>query len=554
MDGEDERPVGPPPAEDPFAAASAYEPEPVHSRASRARITAWIVVLIVLLAGGGAALVLRATNAEQGVDKLIPDDVAAYVKISLKPSTQQQAALRSLIGRYPSDLRDSFGTKIDDLLDGAFKDLGLSYRTDVKPWIGGQLAIVVRSPGGTTSDAPNSEPSVIGVVPIKDASSAKKALDRAHAKDPTFVFQIAGAVVYLGDTTDKITEFRNAVKVGHTLADNATYQREHASAGGDGLVFTYVDFSKLVGFAKALPGDILGSAGLAPGGGVLSASLRAESSGLVLSGHTQSAPSSKQKAGKPKLLESAPSDLLGSLTIFDIGNTLKTLLKALAQFGGLGSASPVSLSPQAFPNPQDIIKQFEQAVGVNLEKDLLPWLHGEFTIVVGSISQPPIPDIGIVIAPTDKAALARTMKALRSHLGQLLQGMGAGVSSLSDGFVVRIPDGPPIVARVGSDRVVIADSATYAATLLKASSSALGNDAVYRSAVDGSKPTVFQLFLRVDRVRAIAEGFAKLGDPDGYTTYERDVQPFLKPIQALGMQVTVNGKDVEFRLVLTIPK
>ncbi|MGZ4144688.1 MAG: hypothetical protein ACXVPP_05980, partial [Actinomycetota bacterium] len=75
-----------------------------------------------------------------------------------------------------------------------------------------------------------------------------------------------------------------------------------------------------------------------------------------------------------------------------------------------------------------------------------------------------------------------------------------------------------------------------------------------KSAVDPSKPTVFQMFLRIDRVRTLVEALMKLSDPKGYADYEANVQPALKPLQALGMQVTINGADQDFRMVVTVAK
>ena len=63
---------------------------------------------------------------------------------------------------------------------------------------------------------------------------------------------------------------------------------------------------------------------------------------------------------------------------------------------------------------------------------------------------------------------------------------------------------------------------------------------------------VNQLF--VDRVRTLVEALFKLNDPSGYDAYERNVQPFVKPLQALGIQSTMSGGSQDFRLIITIAK
>jgi len=533
---------------------AAYEPVASPARASRVRVTALVVAVLLVLTGAGTALLLRASNSEQSVDKLIPESVAAYVKFSLHPSMQQQQAVQDLLSRFPASVRGQVGTKIDDALESALKDLGISYKNDVKPWVGGQIALAVLTPGGTTSDAPSTTPNVIGVLPVKDASAAQKALSKIKAGPNVPAYEVMGGVVYLGKTQGDIDTFRNAVTAGHTLADNASYKREHDRAGGDGLLFAYADLSKLAGVAPSLRGDILGGSALTGGTGVVAAALRAEPEGLVLKAHSSVPTSAKSpKGGTFKLLPQTPDDLLGSVSFFDLGDLVGNLLKALS--GGFG-ISPASINGQQVPGLPEVasaLQQFEQALGLNLQKDLLPWLRGEFSVVVGPVTTPPIPDIGILIEPTDQAALGRTMSALRTHLGRLVSSLGGKVTTESNGLTIRIPQGPAIVVRTAPGRVIIATEA-YANRLLHASGSTLAGDTVYKSAVDPSKPTAFQLFVRLDRVRILAEGFLKLSNPSRYSEYETKIQPLLKPLQALGIQTTISGSDQEFDLIITIAK
>jgi len=534
---------------------AAYEQPGPPVRVSHVRVTALVVAVLLVITGVGTALVLRASNSEQSVDKFIPDAVAAYVKVSLHPSVQQQQALQDLLSRFPSSVRGNVGSRIDDILESGLKDIGLSYKADVKPWVGGQIALAVLAPGGATSDAPSSIPNVIGVIPVKDVSAAQTALTKIKAKNPKApAYEVAGSVVYLGRTQGEIDAFRNAVTAGHTLADNASYKREHDRAGGDGLLFAYADLSKLGALAPSLRGDILGGSALTGGTGLVTASLRAEAEGLVLDAHS-STPTSKnsQKGGTFKLLPQVPDDILGSISFFDLGDLVGNFLKAVS--GGL-SVTPTSFDGQQIPGLSQVssaLQEFERALGLNLQKDLLPWLKGEFSIVVGSVTTPPIPDIGILIEPTDQAALGRTLKALREHLGGLAHSFGGTVTTQSNGLTVHIKQGPSIVIRTGPRRLVIATE-SFANRLLNASGASLSGNTVYKAVVDPSKPTAFQLFLRLDRIRTLVEGFLKLANPSGYSEYETKYQPLLKPLQALGIQATISGSEQDFRLVIAIAK
>ncbi|HJT37679.1 MAG TPA: DUF3352 domain-containing protein, partial [Actinomycetota bacterium] len=289
------------------------------------------------------------------------------------------------------------------------------------------------------------------------------------------------------------------------------------------------------------------------GSGIIALSLQAQSQGIVLSGHSSlPASAAGAKGGTFKILPTTPDDLLGSVSFFDlgdlVGNVLKTLDRGLSlQPAALGAPQVPGLSSAAAA-----LQEIQRALGLNLQKDLLPWLKGELSIVVGPVTHPPIPDIGILIQPTDQAALGRTMKALKTHLAALLGSKGK-VHADASGLTITTSLGPEIVVRTTSDRVVIA-TAQYAQRLLNPSGATLANDTVYMAAIDPSKPTVFQLFVRLDRVRTLVEGFLKLSDPSGYANYERNVQPSLTPLQALAIQTTVSGNSQDFRLVLTIAK
>jgi len=552
----DEQPPGPDqPTPSPYeAGAAAYEPVTPASRASRAKVTALILAILVVLTGGGTALLLRASNTTQSLDRFVPDTVAAFVKFSIQPSIEQKQNIQDLLGRFPDSVRNNVGSKLDDALDKALKDFKLSYRNDVKPWVGSQIAIAVLAPSGS-SDTGSSVPNIVGIVSVKDASAAQKALTKIKNSAPQApAFLIEGGVAYLAQTQNNITSFKDAVTSGHTLADSANYKREHDRAGGDGLIFAYADLSKLAGVSPALRGDILGTSSFTGGSGVAALSLRAESEGIVLGGHSSFPQSTTgAKAGTLKILPATPDDLLGSVSFFDLGDLVGNLLKTLNKTIGLQLAAAQGPQVPGLSEATQALKEIEKVLGLNLERDLLPWLKGELSIVVGPVTKPPIPNIGILIEPTDQAALTRTMHALRTHLGALL-GPDVKVQADANGLTVKTPFGEDIVIRETAGRLVVATGSQYAEHLLESSGSRLANDTVYRAAVDPSKPTVFQLFLRVDRVRTLVEGFLKLSDPNGYADYERNVQPYLKPLQALGIQSTIDGSSQDFRLVLTIAK
>ena len=105
-----------------------------------------------------------------------------------------------------------------------------------------------------------------------------------------------------------------------------------------------------------------------------------------------------------------------------------------------------------------------------------------------------------------------------------------------------------MVRRV-ADRLVIASSDNYASKLLTAAPDQLKNDTVYKRVTGGTASGLgMQLFVRIDRIRALVEGFLSGTER---TEYESNVKPWLSAFEALSIRSTSgpNGaSDVEMKL------
>ena len=73
---------------------------------------------------------------------MAPAKSAVYVNVYLQPSTGQQMNLAGLIGRLPGFADEaSLDEKVDQIVDNLLSETGVDYRTQVKPWLGDQVAI-----------------------------------------------------------------------------------------------------------------------------------------------------------------------------------------------------------------------------------------------------------------------------------------------------------------------------------------------------------------------------------------------------------------------------
>src|SRR5439155_22661271 len=125
--------------------------------------------------------------------------------------------------------------------------------------------------------------------------------------------------------------------------------------------------------------------------------------GIVLTGHSSLAQSATgARAGTLRILPATPSDLLGSVSFFDLGDLVGNPRRTLNRSIGLQPAAVGGPQVPGLSEATGALKEVEKALGLNLQRDLLPWLKGELSIVVGPVTNPPIPNIGILVEPTDQ--------------------------------------------------------------------------------------------------------------------------------------------------------
>jgi hypothetical protein len=107
----------------------------------RTKISWLLVASFVLMATGSSVLWLFHKPARDEIVGFVPADAVAYAHLYLRPSTQQQLALRDLLERLPVDLEDADELKeaLGRLLDPVLRVSGMTYRRDVSGWLGDQM-------------------------------------------------------------------------------------------------------------------------------------------------------------------------------------------------------------------------------------------------------------------------------------------------------------------------------------------------------------------------------------------------------------------------------
>jgi hypothetical protein len=183
-----------------------------------------IAALVIVGVPGAVALYLGlARGTADVVDRMVPNDADIYATLYLDPSLSQKRNIQGLVGHFPAlHSTDQLQGHIDQGMDMALKPEGLSFKDDVRPWLGTQVAVALRLSDGT--------PTAV-IIASKDDARAAATLARIRTtdsgrKDAWSQHQHGGVSVSVGTP----------------------------SAGGDGIpiAYAYLDHTAVVGNSAAM--------------------------------------------------------------------------------------------------------------------------------------------------------------------------------------------------------------------------------------------------------------------------------------------------------------
>lgn len=491
---------------------SAPAPRAVPSAGPKIALALGVAMAVI---AAGTVYVLRSAAVAE-LDQQVPASAGVYMEVNLRPPSSQREALDAILGRLTVDQRADVASGIDAMLEDAFAELDLSWRDDVKGWIGSRVAFTFPSITAATVLA---GPKPVGLMQVRDEQAARASLQRALDAAGDGAFEIQDGVAFIGPSSEAIEHLRTGAERA-PLSDDAAYQAERARHG-DVLAFAWFNAGAL---AKSVPQQF-GSAVLDGG----SAALRAEPEAIVLEGG--GAGTTKRAGDVPALLGATSAEILAALTLFDLGTGIEAMIDPalLAQI-------PEAAQALAFLD----------AFALDLERDLAAWLKGELSLIIGGFTGP-VPDVGALIEVTDEKALDRTARTLRDAAPQIAQVVGSDTFRITgdeDALQIHIA-GQTVFMRRARGRVAFAPSERYAMRLLTSAPDALADDAVYQRAVGDADGTVFQAFVRLDRIVPLFSFFIpseQRADLDG-------------PLALIGLfesaAITATG-DGRFRMALTV--
>jgi hypothetical protein len=387
-----------------------------------------VIALTTLLAlTAGVVLAGYVFIFSAGTDRAaraVPAGAAFYATAYLEPSAGQSLNLEALARRIPGFADTaSLDQKIHEITARLLGGTGLDYEADIRPWLGGQLALAVQ-PQGVDPGAAD----VLAVIAVKDRGLAVDALGRVaqdlgldaagetHQGVELMVSEQASwalleDLLLVGSSADAVRSGLDAdADRASSLADSPRFMRAMGEIPADHLASVYVDLETL-----GASTDVLAETG---GYSTASLALVVDQAGLRLVGAApfdSDAASDQEREAFQLSREAAtlaswmPAGTQAELTMFGLSQSLQA---AESQLG----------SGETGDDLADLLSQLRLVaslgLGVSLDEDVLPLFDRETALALTGLDET-TPSGQLLLRPSDaagaEAALARIRQSLEER-------------------------------------------------------------------------------------------------------------------------------------------
>jgi hypothetical protein len=548
------------------------------SAGSRSKLRWGLALVAILVVAAGSLAIVSLVGGRPSTSPgmgYMPPTTFSYNEVRLDLPGDQRQKLAAFLQAFPGFKDQSaIEPKIDEVFDrlvrAASKDKQ-SWTTDIKPWFGGQISIGMGLPSTIDPSSVGMSDATNGLLAITIVDRAKAIawltktaegveLDRTTYGDADLLSSKAAAggwsiavndkVMLAGSTASVKAAVDSAGK--STFGDTPEIKAAVATLDRDFVVF---GVTRLRAYAegalkladKASPGALdktqVDETVLALIPEWQATTARFENDAIV---GTTNGPSWNIGVAaanrKSDLVGHVPAKSMVYLDSHDVGPALTA---ALAKFRGL-------------PEAKDVFAQLDQVLSLLGGEDAVYGWWGDTALVVTPLTDGTIGG-GVVIHPKDAAKAERLFTTLSGFIA--LGGSSAGVTSRTEdhnGTKITIIDvsaaagmsglpagyKPEFAWASNADVAVIGYGAQFVREVLDAGpGSSLADDARFKGFLDRvGAENVGVGFVDVAAIRALVEPLIQAQAPaDAWTRYTTDVQPYLKPLDALISNVRVDG-------------
>lgn len=527
-----------------------------------------VIALTTLLAAVGVLVVVGYVFVLGAVAdraaRLAPADTTAYVTIYLNPSTGQRTNLGDILVKLPGfGDRATIDTNLDELVQKLVARAEIDYRSDLKPWLGDQIALAVGpiSPSGGATDA---AAAALIIADVKDPTLARQGIDRLATRSANctttpkpVAYQGVDLVTTCGSqpvtyaivdrtllASSSASRVRAAIDVAQgrkaSLADQPGFQRAIRALPSDYLAAAYLDLAALArssGTTQQLSGYT--GAGLA---------LVAEPGGLHIVGRAPFDFGTADASAKANFaLSSEPSSLPdwmpegtdAELVFFGARQALATAESQVGSVPGGQSAAQALTQLRALA---------ALGLGIDVDRDLLPLFDREAAVAVQGLGGSS-PHAELLLRPSD----SKGATALLGRMTDALRGRGSAVSTTqAQGVTITTVAVPQVgsVSYATADGVAILSlSADDVAAVLAAhaSGTSLAASKAYQQTftLAGTRAGN-ELYLNAGPAIALLQTLGVVGDLSG------DVHDMLTHAGAIGFTAPASNDAIEFHAVVTV--
>ncbi|MBW4519698.1 MAG: DUF3352 domain-containing protein [Scytolyngbya sp. HA4215-MV1] len=519
---------------------------------------------VSLLIGGGAAAYWYLTQGNFGASSLpvganvIPQGALMTVALSTEPEQWQKLRefgtpeTQVMLDKNLAQLRDRFLTAN-----------GFNYQQDIQPWVGKEVSLAFLAPAAksaapTEQNLPASvnSQSVMVVLPIQDPLKAKQLLEKTQAsatnrlsdriyKGYAIKESQGSAGGYAATVLDgKFLVVTTAPKAIEQAID--TYKDGNALTNTPGYAQAFGQIQVAQPFAK-LYVNVPAAAAVATANtspvptqdfsqqqsqGV-AATVTLASEGIQFKSVSWLKPNSERKYEVSNTARRMPDLLPEDTLMMASGGDLKRLW--------LDYTQGIAANARNF-DPNELRKAIQSTIGMDLDRDFLEWMQGEYSLsmIPAPKNAPPSLPIGLMlmVQATNRQAADSSLSRLDEVMGSKYK-LKVEAAKVGEQAVVQwtLPSGGLTVTRgwIGNDIAFITLGAPIASKVLPQPNPALsGNELFKKTTVSGLNPNNGNFFIDVDRA-INANAFPLIPLPAGS-------QPLVKAIRSIGVTAAISSE------------
>ena len=582
---------------------------PRRRRGSLRWAVALAVVALVVVSSAAVAALLVGRSPDATILGYVPDKTVMYGELRLDLPGDQRQAVGQFLSKFPgfadqAALEGKLDEVLDQLVDDATKG-DQSYTTNIKPWFSGELGVSVgplpdASKITSESTAMDSFRGLV-LLSVKDPVGAQAWFDAAIKKagattstetyngatltlfaapDPKTSAKAAlaivdGKVAVIGDETSVKAAIDTNGNSG--FADQAGPKTALDTADSDHIGFVYVELRQLMDWSSGLSGALSEQTG-SPATTALSKSLldtlpqwgaywlRVESDALVMDAIApQPANATATSDHSSTIVDHVPSSAIAVAITNDYGKTVETALD----------------KTEADPSTKQIYDSIEQALGLLGGGDAVYGWIGDAAVVVNVADG--TPEGGLVIQPTNAADATRFFTSVKTLVGLGGSQIGATVREEQyNGTTITIVDlgkATDLVGKIGAlggattmppvtglpagnieiayattgDVVVLGSGPEFVKHVLDTTkATSLGGSDRYQSLVNRAGKGSASAFVDIAAIRSLHEGALAKEDPAKFAEYQKNVQPYLAPFDAMVASGSVEKDMAQSTVVITV--